>query len=621
MITIETLAGTSVNVEEPKRNDFPYNLNGALQYTLAHHVYKILDIMGVGIGRFLGSALVEFLDIIKPELVTYVSPMLTELLENPKLPDGLRTMLESIQGESGQAASTLLMGLGSTVGGAALGSVVNTLMSPATYWLNDQMNPARVAPREAYTMYWRGLLSEDELNRQLRDQGWGEKLMANWQKVLQPRFDIGMLINLMRRGLVSRDAIRAELINRGYKEGATQLLFDGLNPIPPPGDLVSMAVREAFHPDLIAKYHYLDNFPPEFATWMNKQGYTTDWAQKYWVAHWRLPSIGNAFQMLHRGEINLDEMRDLLRTADIAPIWHDPLIQIAYSPYTRVDVRRMHKLGVLDDAALIKSYMDLGYNRNRAVKMAQFTILYNQGAERDTTKSELLKGYGLGILNQQQAISSLVSLGYPNDTAQYYIALEDYKAAQSRINDELGRIKTLFMSSVNTRSEVIGLLGQLEITSERMNKTLYQWTLEKKGKISRPTKSELNQFVKRGIIGFPAYTDQLRKRFYTDSAIIWYKQNLLIDMQEETNKAEEDAAKELERIQQAAESTYYQKERASINYYITVAQCNLVECAYMMEQAETPEGAQMFRDEWWNYKRQIAYLKADRANLALAQKG
>ncbi|GAI43190.1 unnamed protein product, partial [marine sediment metagenome] len=66
-----------------------------------------------------------------------------------------------------------------------------------------------------------------------------------------------------------------------------------------------MAVREAFHPELIAKYHYMDNFPPEFAEYMAKQGFSVEWAQRWWVAHWRLPSISAGFDMLHRGQISV----------------------------------------------------------------------------------------------------------------------------------------------------------------------------------------------------------------------------------------------------------------------------------------------------------------------------
>lgn len=617
MITIETLAGTSVDVHEPTRSDFAYNLNGAFQYTLSHWIYKVLDIMGTGIGRFLGSALVEFLDIIKPELVDYVAPLLTDILENPELPQGLRTMLENIQGESGQAASTLLMGLGTTAGSAAIGSMMNSLMSPATYWINQQLRPARLGIQEAYSMKWRGLISDAQLHSHLGDQGWGGGMIDNFEKIVVPRFDISTFINMERRGLVEKESVIAELMRRGYTEYAAKLIFKSTEMIPSPGDLVSMAVREAFHPALIEKYQYMDNFPTEFGNWMEKMGYSKEWAEKYWVAHWRLPSINNGFEMLHRGEIDMDTMRDLLRTADIAPVWHEPLIQIAYHPYTRVDVRRMHDIDVLSDEELLQAYKDLGYDEEKAGKMAEFTIKYNQSTNRETTKGEILKGYRLGILSPEQARDSLIALDYPQATALYYLSLEDYRLTQDEIEEQLKYIKNLYISGVNSLSETIGLLGQLELNAERMERLLQSWRIEFTQKTKRPTKNELNTFVKQGIIEWIDYEFQLKKLHYPAYIISWYKKNLLAEMQAEANEVAEKQAKEVERLAVSAEATEYQRARAEVNYLLAIANVNLTECAYMIEAAETPEGFELYREQWWVYKKRIEGLKAQRAELTL----
>lgn len=617
MIEIQTLAGTTVNVAEPKRSDFDNNLNGALQYTLAHFIYKVLDIMGVGLGRFVGSFLVEFLDIIKPELVRYVSPFFDELLENPELPTGLREMLESITKDEGQSASTLLMGLGSSAGSAAIGSVVNSLMSPATYWLNQKLRPARLSPNEAWALRWRNLINEQTLYKHLQDAGWGPHLSERFAGILRPRLSDDTLISLMWRGEASRSDVVTELRHRGYTDDTINNAFIISRHIPPPQDLIAMAVREAFHPGLIEKYHYMDNFPPDFAAWMDKMGYDRAWAEKYWVAHWRLPSIQSGFEMLHRGEIGDAEIRDLLRTADIAPIWHEPLIQIAYAPYTRVDVRRMHKINVLGPDDLVRAYMDLGYNEERAQKMAEFTIKYNTESETEATKAEILKGYRLGVLYHRDTLLALQGLGYSEELARYYIQLEDYHRLQEDLDEQIKLIQGLFLAGDITRIEAHEQLSLLDLTARRISILLKQWNIKKKAQIQRPTKSELETFVKRGIITIPEYRDELEKRGYPAYIRAWYKQNLLVEMDLEATEAEQQAAKEIERLAQATEKTEYQIVIADLNYQIAVAQKEIVHMTYVLEQDITPERRDTLYKRLWERRERIARLKMRRARATL----
>ncbi|GAI98193.1 unnamed protein product, partial [marine sediment metagenome] len=151
-----------------------------------------------------------------------------------------------------------------------------------------------------------------------------------------------------------------------YKELAYQ--------IPPVADIITMAVREAFTPAIAEKFGQYEDYPPDLETWAEKKGLSREWSERYWAAHWSLPSAGQGFEMLHRGLINYNELDMLLRALDVMPFWREKLTGIAYRRLSRVDIRRMYGVGVLDEKEVYEAYLELGYNERDARRMSDFTV-------------------------------------------------------------------------------------------------------------------------------------------------------------------------------------------------------------------------------------------------------
>ncbi len=186
-----------------------------------------------------------------------------------------------------------------------------------------------------------------------------------------------------------------------YKELAYQ--------IPPVADIITMAVREAFTPAIAARFGQYEDLPTEFVEWVGKKGLSKEWAERYWAAHWSLPSPQQGFEMLHRGVIGEADLNMLMRALDIMPFWRDKLIQIAYRPLTRVDVRRMYALGVIDVSGVMKAYTDLGYNKYNADLMTKFTVKYTEGIEqraqesRDKAEEKVQEAKEKAVIKEQEA--------------------------------------------------------------------------------------------------------------------------------------------------------------------------------------------------------------------------
>lgn len=225
-----------------------------------------------------------------------------------------------------------------------------------------------------------------------------------------------------------------QLARMGHNAGNRAAIAELDKRIPAPPDLVRMAVREAFDKGLAEDLGYVTPLPGEFGLWLARQGYGEEWAERWWWAHWDLPSVGQGMEMFHRlrDEFGVDQLRQLLKVLDIPPLWHDRFIKIAYQPITRVDIRRIFKLGLLSEGQIVEKYQDLGYSPEDAQLQAEFTKRYSSPDEdgelkefRDLAQGTIRQGYRRHALSREEALDMLVDAGYMEDVADFLLTLDD----------------------------------------------------------------------------------------------------------------------------------------------------------------------------------------------------
>lgn len=289
--------------------------------------------------------------------------------------------------------------------------------------------------------------------------------------------------------------------------------------IPPVGDLITMAVREVFSPEIAEKFGQYEGYPEQFTEHAQHQGITKEWAERYWAAHWNLPSATQGFEMLHRGVIDFDELELLLRALDIMPFWRDRLTQISYNPLTRVDVRRMYDLGVLDEEGVFNSYLDLGYNEDNADLMTKFTVAYTLEHERNLTRTDIITLFKRGVLSQEECQEYLVAMGYSEDNAALLIARAIFERDSEIKDKKIEATKKLYIAGRITESDVYSRLGKLDMPSAEQNTLLELWDLERAAKVRAFTFEQVKKMNAYGIINDAQTLDELADLGYsaTDS--------------------------------------------------------------------------------------------------------
>jgi hypothetical protein len=472
----------------------------------------------------------------KDRLGELVKPLVTEYLSSLPADHPLQTQLESFK--SNTSFMDILAWFIGLIPGIV--QIVWALGDPyaeeGRQWANSS-SPLKIAgPGQLTLAAMRGHGQELRITDGFERLGFGPRQQRVFHAATRQLLDAGEVRDASLRGISLGSSAETYLTKFGYTAEEIVVLKALWQRIPNVQDLIRMAVREAFTPEIAEKFGQYQDFPGDVAAYAAQQGLTEDWAKRYWAAHWELPSVNQGFEMLHRGVIDQPTMQLLLRAQDVMPYWRDKLTAIAYSPLTRVDVRRMYHLGVLDEAGVVQAYKDLGYNQSNAQKLLDFTKVYYgpededpEEEDREWTKSEILDGYRKGVITEAQTRDALQEMGYLEDKISFYITREQYKAMQTRKDAYVSRWKSLYVEGIASADEASAGLVDVGVTAAEVNELLALWYLERLQKVAKPTRADLNRMLKKGIITESQWTQQMQLMGYADQYVQWYLADALQD--------------------------------------------------------------------------------------------
>ena len=446
------------------------------------------------------------------------------------------------------------IGLGAIMAGASGASLITGILPPLgrdwTYVTNSVNPNMRYDVSTAIQLRYRDLIPQQDYVTYMRSQGINEDRAGEIFELGKQLLDGYQIIALERRGKIDGPDVLTAIAKIGLDPGTYLKLKEVTEVIPAAGDIISFAVREVYSPEIaeaFGQFEGLDEVVSKAAADIKAIGMTKETFSKYWASHWMLPSVGQGFEMVHRDvipQVSTEEKPlglDRLMTAlDIMPAWRDKLTAISYSPFTRVDVRRMHKLGILSDDDLVRAYMDLGFDKTKAEAMRDFTIVYNftppeveqtvedteRAKQKDLTKADILNGYRDGLLNNEESKEVLGRLGYSENEVTFYLSREDYQSDAEAVDTQLKYYHDAYVYRVMDFNEVTDRLGTLNLPSSRIEKLFEVWDIEILAKARKPTKSELMTFLRKKVIDNPTFVSEMEGLGYPAKYIDWYLQTV-----------------------------------------------------------------------------------------------
>jgi len=437
------------------------------------------------------------------------------------------------------------------------------------YELWEWQGLERLTTDDIHTLYRRGIIEEPELRYRLSEIGWRDtplerEIQIGWsipnamllvqgnlfavadnEKILkdiqhadihpdyaQTYLDAVLtkpattdLISYMLRMNPDMPDAERELKRIGIHPDYIDVYKTLAHPIPPVADIITMAVREAFSPEIAERFGQYEDFPPEFEQYAAQKGLTKEWASRYWAAHWNLPSPTQGFDMLHRGIIDVETLNTLLRAQDVMPFWRDKLIQIAYRPLTRVDVRRMYREGILDEGEVYEAYKIAGYDDRNAERMAKFTVKQTLSTLSKFSSTDIIKAYVSRMISRSDADALLQEIGIRGEDAQYIISTADYKRQWDLTDSRIKGIKNLYSKFVYDDNEARDKLAALNLPAEQINVLMEQWFYDIKGEaVATWTTAQTLSFLKKGLINRTRAITELKLNGYDDEHISIYLQ-------------------------------------------------------------------------------------------------
>ena len=363
------------------------------------------------------------------------------------------------------------------------------------------------------------LIDPDTYHKWMKRYGYGDEVADDILRVAQNYLTAAEVVRHYYRekgpGKPSEadlNAIAERLKERGFSEEDAQKFALIAHPYPSPSDIIRFAVREAFSEETVTKWGLDQAYPPLLTKWGRAVGWTEDILKLYWRAHWNWPSPTQAAEFVHRTNVKWwkgpqftpEDYDKILQYADYVPGTIPFFRSTLYRPFTRVDVRRMHKLGVLEPEDLKDAYKELGYDDWHAEKLAEFTVKYNADEEpteeRVLTRSLIERAYDLGLLNRSEAKQALQEIGYSEEKAEFVVSIIDMDKTMDQADDLVKVYMNQYRYDIIDEGTLRSKLQGLGLSDDMVEHYVHvaKELRERQEKI--PSKSDIKNLYKYGYI-------------------------------------------------------------------------------------------------------------------------
>ena len=367
-----------------------------------------------------------------------------------------------------------------------------------------------------------GKITDDMFETDLISQGYAKEKHSVIYDYYKPKLSPTTLLDAEKRIENLEIDVNAELKAHGFNDKEINILRELSYAYPSPTDFIRFAVREVFTKDKETQEALSAEFPDDIVPYAKKAGMSKDVLMWYWKAHWELPSPTQVYEMLHRlnpdvlavrGDaykemgLELDKLQTTketvefyLKQADYDKRWRQRLLAISYNPLTRVDLRRIYELGLIDDNELLARLMEVGYTKKDAELMVEFYKTFRQEEARTFAKTEIKYLLYYGIINETEAKVMLERLGYTEEDAKTMIELWKVKLAEKDMRETQKFVRDAYALGEITREEAERILREAGLSEEVIAVVLDKEDKRRLKSVKLPSASTVVKWLKLGVI-------------------------------------------------------------------------------------------------------------------------
>lgn len=443
------------------------------------------------------------------------------------MPDEIadRFLAAARAGDPGNQVITI--GIFTAAIGFALPLVAAQAMAPIVTELVQLINlavgPSLLTPEQLLTLLTRGDIPRSQFDTQMGQLGFDSANRDRFFRLRRQLLGVRDLSQLWLRGELDEGALRARLAELGVLDREATEVMTLSRPLPGVQDLITMAVREVFTPDVRSRFGLDQDFPPEFERRAAQVGLTPEIARDFWAAHWALPSATQGFQMFQRQIIDQADLELLLRSLDVMPFWRDRLIQLSFRPITRVDIRRIFDLGLIDRPRVVRSFTDLGFSPEDAELQTQFVEAFTQdepveerGEAEGLTRAAVLDFMRQGIIDRGQAEAFLLDLGFSASATELFVTATELDIELAERRQEIALTVDQAAAGQITFGEAEDRLSSAQLTPAELQGALAQLRRREAERTTIPSVEQLTAMLGADVIREDDFRDAMARRGFAD---------------------------------------------------------------------------------------------------------
>lgn len=191
--------------------------------------------------------------------------------------------------------------------------------------------------------------------------------------------------------------------------------------LPSASDLITMVVREAFDPAFVTPA------PEVFKQFMKLQGFSEEWADRYWTAHWKWVPNETAIEMFHRGIISQEDLVRTFLINDIHPRTVEWWTRFIYRLPNRVEARIMGRFGLLTEEQMDRILKAEGIDPEFIPALRTMIFEYHLGSVQTKIESFAISAYEDGMISADVFRQWMTVARFPNSVIEMALTLANYK--------------------------------------------------------------------------------------------------------------------------------------------------------------------------------------------------
>jgi len=423
----------------------------------------------VGVGS---KAIERLLDDIEPQLVAQTAPIVAQILENPAVSPELKALLEASLKPKSFAWVPWLVGIIVPM----IVGVVSQVMRGSLEGVRqeaEKLTPLHVPDLGVVLdMRLKQKMESDEFYDLVARSGWSAAWADRFLDLKHPTLPSDLALSAWLRDPLKYKWAVDNLPKLGLTARDIELLTELAWRVPGVQDIIRYVVKEAYSPEIYKEFGQDQEYPSIAEADAARTGVRPDQLLKEWISHWDLPGVSQGYEMLHRGEIEPEQLAKLLKARDIMPFWRDKLTAISWGLPGRIEVRMMAQYGLVDKAYIVdilkkdglaEEYRDgvadmnlvrgirsdiqtrytkgwisaqevrselaaSGLSPQIADRLYQWIVKNAAGdrtvAQKNLTLAQIIKGVKKDKITRPQAVDLIMDLGYDGDEARLILDIE-----------------------------------------------------------------------------------------------------------------------------------------------------------------------------------------------------